>query len=50
MGYRGKDVNPDKGSEETSPPVVFAVTVTDAGRKLVDYYLTWRGETVSPGF
>lgn len=38
---KGKDV---KGSG-MSIPVVFAVTVTDAGRKLVDYYLTWRGQT-----
>lgn len=46
MYCRGKDV---KGSG-MSIPVVFAVTVTDAGRKLVDYYLTWRGQTVSIPF
>lgn len=25
-------------------PVVFAFTVQDAGRKVVDYYMTWRGK------
>jgi len=33
-----------------SPPVVFAVTVAGAGRKLVDYYLTWRGQKVSQSY
>ena len=28
-------------------PVVFAVTVWEAGLKCVDYYMTWRGKTVS---
>ncbi|RDB19311.1 hypothetical protein Hypma_013446 [Hypsizygus marmoreus] len=28
-----------------SPSVVFAVSVLHAGRKLVDYYMTWRGKT-----
>ena len=41
-------VTPDKRTDlEMSTPVVFAVTVTDAGRRLVDYYLSWRGQTVS---
>ncbi|GLB43636.1 hypothetical protein LshimejAT787_1401480 [Lyophyllum shimeji] len=31
--------------KEGSPFIVFAVTVTDAGRRLVDYYTTWRGKT-----
>jgi hypothetical protein len=30
-----------------SNPVVFAVCVVEAGRKLVDYYMTWRGMVVS---
>ncbi|PFH46396.1 hypothetical protein AMATHDRAFT_69969 [Amanita thiersii Skay4041] len=25
-------------------PVVFAIRITDAGRKVVDYYMTWRGK------
>jgi hypothetical protein len=28
-------------------PVVFAVTVWEGGSKCVDYYMTWRGKTVS---
>ncbi|KAJ6617702.1 hypothetical protein B0H10DRAFT_1299128 [Mycena sp. CBHHK59/15] len=35
-------------SEKTLPPVVFALsrsTAGDAGRKVVDYYMTWRGKT-----
>ena len=27
-------------------PIVFAVTVWQAGNKCVDYYMTWRGNTV----
>jgi hypothetical protein len=27
-------------------PVVFAVCVVEAGRKVVDYYMTWRGKLV----
>lgn len=49
MVLRHCRLNSDKrtDSEEMSTPVVFAVTITDAGRRLVDYYLTWRGQTVS---
>ena len=28
-------------------PVVFAITLLDTGRKVVDYYMTWRGKIVS---
>lgn len=28
-------------------PIVFAVTVWESGLKCVDYYMTWRGKTVS---
>lgn len=27
-------------------PVVFGICVLAAGRRVVDYYMTWRGETV----
>lgn len=27
-------------------PIVFAVTVWEAGNKCVDYYMTWRGNLV----
>jgi hypothetical protein len=35
-----------KGVHKSPPPVVFAYTVYDAGRKFVDFYMTWRGKTV----
>lgn len=28
-------------------PVVLAFPVQEAGRKVVDYYMTWRGKTVA---
>ena len=34
-------------NEAIISPVVFAVTVWEAGLKCVDYYMTWRGKTVS---
>ena len=37
-----------KQEVEPKLPMVFAVPVLDeAGRKLVDYYMTWKGKTVS---
>ncbi|KAF8640563.1 hypothetical protein AX17_000225 [Amanita inopinata Kibby_2008] len=32
------------GHQYLSNPVVFAITFLDAGRKVVDYYMTWRGK------
>lgn len=40
-----KDVEKDHQAG-TSAPLVFALTAWDAGRKVVDYYMTWRGKTV----
>lgn len=39
-----------KANARTLPPVVFALPRTaagDAGRKVVDFYMSWRGKTVS---
>lgn len=52
-GYRGKSASEIFDEKEgkhlsSSSPVVFAVTAWDAGRKVVDYYMTWRGKTVCP--
>jgi hypothetical protein len=49
--YREELFKSEKDKEEFkkmfSNPVVFAVCVVEAGRKLVDYYMTWRGMVVS---
>lgn len=40
--------NDNLTNNETIPsPIVFAVTVWEAGSKCVDYYMTWRAKTVS---
>lgn len=52
--YRGESLDAGLKSEKEkeefkkmlSNPVVFAVCVVEAGRKFVDYYMTWRGMAV----
>ncbi|KAF9469530.1 hypothetical protein BDZ94DRAFT_1303240 [Collybia nuda] len=44
-GAELKEDSPDASPKDASPAIVFAVTVYDAGRKLVDYYMSWRGKT-----
>ncbi|KAF8167590.1 hypothetical protein B0H34DRAFT_682448 [Crassisporium funariophilum] len=41
----GIDNNNVISNEATPSPIVFAVTVWEAGVKCVDYYMTWRGKT-----
>ncbi|KAM6498843.1 hypothetical protein JOM56_006791 [Amanita muscaria] len=33
-----------KGDPHSSGPLVFAITLLDTGRRVVDYYMTWRGK------
>lgn len=35
------------GRQYLSNPVVFAFSFIHAGRRMVDYYMTWRGKVVS---
>jgi len=37
----------DYGRQYLSHPVVFAFSFIHAGRRMVDYYMTWRGKVVS---
>jgi len=36
----------ERSKQIMDSPVVFGVCVVAAGRRVVDYYMTWRGKTV----
>lgn len=36
----------ERSKQIMNGPVVFGVCVVAAGRRVVDYYMTWRGKTV----
>lgn len=36
----------ERSKQIMNSPVVFGVCVVAAGRRVVDYYMTWRGKTV----
>lgn len=45
LGIKGEE-DKEEYKKIFANPVVFAVCVVEAGRKVLDYYMTWRGKTV----
>lgn len=45
MSFRSGEEK-ERSKQIMDSPVVFGVCVVAAGRRVVDYYMTWRGKTV----